>query len=121
MLGTIGDVIATSGKAISGKRIMDWALIRLVEKSSSSLCVQQDVRRPRSPIPITLWRHRGSRTARVPDCSIRLPGKGWYAKLGRTTGVTSGLCNKALTYYNWKEKSTIQYGYRGKVYTRPIY
>lgn len=66
----IRDVIATSGKAILGKRIMDWALIRLDEKSSRFLFAQQDVRRPRSPIPITLWRHCRSRAARVPDCSI---------------------------------------------------
>ncbi|ODM19633.1 hypothetical protein SI65_04618 [Aspergillus cristatus] len=37
-----------------------------------------------------------------------------YTKLGRTTDVTSGLCNGSLAYSNWKEKSTIQYDYRGQ-------
>ena len=38
----------------------------------------------------------------------------YYIKLGRTTGVTSGLCNGALACCNWTGRNAVRYDHNGK-------
>lgn len=91
----IGDVIATSGKAVLGKRLMDWALIRLDEEAEQYFSIPWN----QHPVDYGVVAHPMQPGFPITEFGSLREGN-WYTKLGRTTGVTTGVCNGALACCN---------------------
>lgn len=108
----IGDVIATSGKAVLGKRLMDWALIRLDEETEQYFSTNKMFSIPWIQYQVDYGVVAHSMQPGFPITEFGSLKEGnWYTKLGRTTSVTTGVCNGALACCNWKEWYKIQNDY----------
>lgn len=113
----MGRVLATSGKAVIGRRVMDWAFVELSKNAAKQFFGANKM----SPMPSDLWWEICSRGQGIPP-AVGSPRtkfgsleKGrYYMKLGRTTGVTAGYCNGALACRSWAGKSTAKYDHGGR-------
>jgi hypothetical protein len=94
----LGNVLVSSGLACHGQHILDWALIeiRKTENPHFQLNLLPEV--PEKMGPET-FKKSGSwiEGDRISTLDNLVPGD-WYMKLGRTTGITAGLCNGVMAY-----------------------
>lgn len=98
----IGRVIVSSGRSMAGKdrlaHVLDWAFVE-VEESSSHL-VGQNKLPPRNVIlDPKVWNLADILV--VPEIATdigKLEGGKFYYKVGRTTGLTHGICHGAQAY-----------------------
>lgn len=108
----MGDVAAASGKDILGGRLMDWAFIQLTDTASKKFFGPNTM----FPVPSNQMPHLYGPNLGFPlpeETPLtefgRLMKDRYYTKLGRSTGVTSGICHGALACCNWKGKDRISY------------
>lgn len=113
----IGQVAATSGKAILGKRLVDWAFVELTDEAAESSF------KPNIMFQVSA-EHRPEEYN--PTLGLLLPeGRpltefgtlkkgGYYLKLGLSTGVTGGICHGALACCNWSGKDRQCYDHNGR-------
>ncbi|OJJ42436.1 hypothetical protein ASPZODRAFT_125409 [Penicilliopsis zonata CBS 506.65] len=100
----MGKVTDASGKAIRRKRIMDWAFVELTDTSIDQFFgpnLMFEVPTNQQP-----WKYDlklGPVIAGMPLTDFgSLEEGGVYYKLGRTTGITGGICHGALACCHWK-------------------
>lgn len=106
-----------SGKAVLGRRIMDWAFVGLTEEAAerffgpNKMFAVPDDQAPKKydsslgpPIP---------EGTPLTEFGSLEKGK-YYLKLGRSTGVTAGICNGALACCSWTGRNTRRYDHNGK-------
>ncbi|OJJ88620.1 uncharacterized protein ASPGLDRAFT_22120 [Aspergillus glaucus CBS 516.65] len=93
----IGDVIATSGKAVLGKWLMDWALIRLDEETEQYFSTNKMFSIPwiQYPVDYGVVAHPMQPGFPITEFGSLKEGN-WYTKLGRTSSVTTGHKGEAL-------------------------
>lgn len=113
----MGNVAAASGKAILGKRLMDWAFVELSDTAAEMFF------RPNVMFPVP-----PDQLPQLYDPDLRIPVPAgtplteigglekdqYYLKLGRSTGVTAGICHGALACCNWKGKDRVRYQHDGQ-------
>lgn len=104
----LGKVLVSSGRTVDETRILDWAF---VEVASGSPQVDQLLfghnilpeipgsLKPAKYVPGTDYSGAG---LPVPGFGEIEPGE-WYFKCGRTTSITTGLCNGTDAYCNWPD------------------
>ena len=112
----LGEVMATSGKAILGRIISDWVFTKLDDtayhyfKPNKMFAVPEE-HQPHRYDP-NLGRIR-------PECSPltefgTLEKGGYYAKLGRSTGVTGGICHGVLACCHWTGSNRLRFDHNGR-------
>ena len=113
----MGKVAAASGKAILGKRLMDWAFVQLTDTAEENF-FRPNIMFPVPPdqMPHIYDSNMGLPAAEgVPVTEFgRLEKDQYYLKLGRSTGVTAGICHGALACCNWKGKDGVRYQHDGQ-------
>ena len=113
----MGKVAAASGKAILGKRLMDWAFVQLTDTAEEKF-FRPNIMFPVPPdqMPHIYDPNMGLPAAEgVPVTEFgRLEKDQYYLKLGRSTGVTAGICHGALACCNWKGKDGVRYQHDGQ-------
>lgn len=104
----LGKVLVSSGRALLDDRIADWAIIGLnlepFQGESSNLVnrmphvtpSQKEYRQPFGQWVVAM-------EGRPIEAFGDLEAGEWYCKVGRTTGVTAGMCNGISTYCNWPD------------------
>lgn len=97
----LGEVVATSGKTLLGKRVIDWAFVRLGDEAAKFFEPNKMSPAPEEHLPERY----------EPNFELLLPKgrpltefgtleKGaYYVKNGRSTGVTGGICHGTLACY----------------------
>ncbi|KAJ5090106.1 hypothetical protein N7532_008790 [Penicillium argentinense] len=110
----MGKVVAASGKAVLGRRIMDWAFVELTEEAADKFF---------GPNVMPALPSESQSSLDLDDHNFALPypegeplrefgklekGK-YYLKLGRTTGLTMGQCNGALARCRWSSGVQTRY------------
>lgn len=103
---TLGKTRVSSGRLLHENKISDWAFVELTNESATKFFRQnrmpyiQPTHMPEIyglgllPLP-----------ARVPLEEFGKLQKGrYYAKQGKTTGISGGVSNGGLTYCNWTER-----------------
>ncbi|GIC91428.1 uncharacterized protein Aud_007871 [Aspergillus udagawae] len=102
----MGRVTATSGKAILGKRISDWAFVQMNDAAIEKFF------RPNHMFPVREDQQPGRYKAGeslAPSAGETLTDFGplvegdVYFKMGRTTGVTTGVCHGTRAICHWKD------------------
>ncbi|EAW19981.1 uncharacterized protein NFIA_096010 [Aspergillus fischeri NRRL 181] len=105
----MGRVTATSGKATLGKRISDWAFVEMNDAAIEKFF------RPNRMFPVRDDQQPGRYKAGpagvylAPSAGEPLTDFGplvkgdVYFKMGRTTGVTTGVCHGTLAICRWKD------------------
>ncbi|GIK04965.1 hypothetical protein Aspvir_009064 [Aspergillus viridinutans] len=110
----MGRVTATSGKAILGKRISDWAFVQMNDAAIEKFF------RPNRMFPVRDNQQPGRYKAGeslAPSAGETLTDSGplvegdVYFKMGRTTGVTTGVCHGTRAICHWKD--SIRYDHIG--------
>ncbi|OQD67232.1 hypothetical protein PENDEC_c041G01999 [Penicillium decumbens] len=98
----VGDLVLASGKPLLGTRMMDWAFVRVSEPGRKFFG-------PNLMFDIPEYAKTGKYIKNVvpwrPDTVIEelgaLQDGQFCTKIGRTTGVTSGICNGPKAICNW--------------------
>lgn len=107
--------MATSGKTILGKRITNWAFIKLdgtayhYFKPNEILFVVPEEHQPRhyDPNLDASYQNLGSPLTGFDT----LEKGGYYVKLGRSTGVIGGICHGALACCHWTGSNRPRFDY----------
>lgn len=113
----MGEVTAISGKALMGKRLMDWAFVRLSETAADAF-FKLNVMFPVPPDQMP-WLYASDLGLPVPEGTPltefgNLEEGNFYFKMGRSTGVTAGICNGALACCNWEGKDCVRFQHDGQ-------
>lgn len=113
----MGKVAAASGKAILERRLMDWAFIQLTDTAAENFFGPNLM----IPVPPDQMPHLYDPNMGLPAADGipltefgRLEKDQYYVKLGRSTGVTAGVCHGALACCNWKGKNRTRYQHDGQ-------
>ncbi|KAL3481093.1 hypothetical protein BJX99DRAFT_254072 [Aspergillus californicus] len=117
----LGRTLASSGLTMADSRIMDWAFIELDPKAFGKSAAYPRNTMPQIPgiyVPynpandqiLTKLRNEGA----ILDEFGPLEKDQWYCKTGRTTELTSGICNGITTYCNWPAASRDRFSKDGK-------
>lgn len=117
MPNLMGNIAAASGKAILGGRFMDWAFIQPTETAARKFFGPNTMFPvPSNQMPYLYGANLGFPLPEETPLTEfgRLEKDRYYTKLGRSTGVTSGICHGALACCNWKEKYHIRYQHDGQ-------
>lgn len=111
----MGEVTATSGHALLGRRIMDWAFVQMNDTAIELFF------RPNRMFPIPddkqPYLYKGPRLAPVAGEYLRdfgpLVEGNVYIKRGRSTGVTTGLRHGPKACVHWTGKNRTRYDHLG--------
>ena len=110
---TLGKVLVSSGRAMSAKlEVLDWAFIEINNtdwakiKNMNTLPVATNFRFSGARLAHELGSDERNYTNQDPEFQIQgfkdvIPGA-WYFKVGRTSEITSGICNGIEMYVNIK-------------------
>ena len=112
----LGEVMVTSGKAILGKKISDWAFIKLDGTASHYFKPNKMFAVPEEHQP---RRYDPNLGRPLPEGSPltefgTLERGGYYVKLGRSTGVTAGICHGALACCHWTGSNRLRFDHNGR-------
>lgn len=113
----MGEVTAISGKALLGRRLMDWAFVQLNETATDAF-FKPNVMFPVPPDQMP-WLYSSDLGFPVPEGTPltefgNLKEGNFYLKMGRTTGVTAGICNGTLACCNWEGKERVRFQHDGQ-------
>ncbi|KAJ9218307.1 hypothetical protein DTO166G4_173 [Paecilomyces variotii] len=108
----IGKVLVSSGKSIVSKKIIDWAFVEAASPEVFGSNTMPHI--PLKKLPSMYGHH----LAVAPEGSVLGPfGKlekgAYYVKVGRTTGLTAGICNGTLAYCNRPKEDQLRYDEQG--------
>ena len=113
----MGKVATVSGQSILGRRIMDWAFVELPDEAAKEYFKPNKMfHAPPGNMP-----HLSDISFGVPITEGKLLNQvgqlekdQFYLKLGRSTGVTAGICNGALACCNWQGRDRARLQHDGQ-------
>lgn len=113
----MGEVTVISGKALMGRKLMDWAFVRLNETTAETF-FKPNLMFPVPPDQMP-WMYSPDLGLPVPEGTPLLEfgdlKEGtFYYKSGRSTGVTAGICNGTLACCNWEGKDRVRFQHDGQ-------
>ncbi|KAJ6027256.1 hypothetical protein N7460_012073 [Penicillium canescens] len=111
----LGDVFITSGKAIENRHVQDWAFVKMPPESSF-FGLNLMFKIPPHLTPDKYLPHATSTTIEedtvLSSINKLIPGA-FCTKIGRTTGVTAGVCNGAKAICQWAKGDEIRWDLSG--------
>ena len=111
----VGTVLCTSGKAVLGRRIMDWAFVQLPDNGAKFTFENRMFEVPESAKPTKFGAELPvARPGTMVSEFGPLVKGGYYIKKGRCTGVTAGVSNGALACCQWSDFQRTGYDHRGR-------
>ncbi|KAJ0419604.1 hypothetical protein BJY00DRAFT_324190 [Aspergillus carlsbadensis] len=117
----LGRTLVSSGQTLADNRVSDWAFIELEPKAFGKSALYPHNTYPHIPMRYVPFNPADDRTKPQPlkegeilENFGPLTKDEWYCKTGRTTGLTSGICNGISTYCNWPAASRDRFSKDGK-------
>jgi hypothetical protein len=112
----LGKVLVSSGNVLFNNRIVDWAFVELDDQVADAIFQANkmpDIPASKRPNQYGLSGSLMISTGQPLTEFGELVKGEYYFKVGRTTGLTTGICNGVKTHCHWDDDERVRYDERG--------
>lgn len=114
----LGKVLVSSGKAVVDRKIGDWAFVGLNGEAfnndtSRHINCMPGIPLSEHPVKFGLGYNTADEGTVLKQFGTIEEGR-WYCKVGRTTGLTAGVCSGLYAYCQWAAEDRVWFDERGQ-------